>query len=261
MVADIITWQILDRIRLPKEPSELTCHAMPTKTDWNISFIQQPINDPDTQRLIFVHGTPDNATAFKDYLLNPIEGFDTLSIDRPGFGHTAPPIPALTLEEQAQLIEPFPEERGGEWPILFGHSMGAPIIAQVAAMYPDRVGGLVIAAGALDPELEEWKWYNQLLDIKLTSYMVPRSIRNSNGELKPLKGELAKLKSLLANITCPVIVLHAPDDMLVPFKNVTYMKENFPTGTIQKIVELDGRNHFLPWNSEKEIREAIQPLN
>ena len=260
VVADIITWQILDRTRLPKEPEGLTRNAMPTQTDWNVSFIRQPITEPDAQRLIFVHGTPGDATASNSYLLEPIDGLDSISIDRPGFGHTEPRTPALTLQEQALAIEPFLEQRGGEGPILFGHSMGAPILAQVAAMYPDRVGGLIIAAGAMDPDLEEWKWYNRFLDTKLTAYMVSRSIRNSNRELKPLKAELEKLKPLLAKITCPIIILHASDDMLVPFANVTYMKENFPKESIIEIVELKGRNHFLPWNSEKEIRQAIKQL-
>ena len=166
IVVDIIVWQIVDRVRLPEEAEGLTRHALPTDTDWTMSYIQQSISDSDAQRLIYVHGTPGDATSLQGYLTEPMDGFESISIDRPGFGHTTPVKPVLTLSDQARVIEPFLVERDGRWPILVGHSMGAPIIAQVAAMYPEKVGGLVILAGALDPDLEEWKWYNSLVNTK-----------------------------------------------------------------------------------------------
>lgn len=254
---DIALWQVLDRTNLPKEAEGLSRGIQDTQTQWMMSYVFQPITDTTAQRIIYVHGTPGDATSLQGYLIDPIKGFDSISIDRPGFGHTTPPTVALTLEEQAQVIEPFLVEREGKWPILVGHSMGGPIIAAVAGLYPEQVGGLVILAGSLDPELEEWKWYNRLVDTKLTAYMIPRSLRSSNRELYPLKEELEKLKPLLGQVTCPVVIVHAPDDMLVPFANVAYMEEHFPAGTVVETIVLDGKNHFLPWNSEEEVRKAV----
>ena len=71
---------------------------------------------------------------------------------------------------------------------------------------------------------------------------------------------LVSLRPLLAKITCPVLIMHAPDDSLVPFDNVAYMKENFGEGIIREVVELRGKGHFIPWNAEPEIREAILRL-
>ncbi len=261
VLTDIAAWQIVDRTTLPVPAEGLTRHEMTTETDWTMSYIQQADSDPEAQRLIYVHGTPGDATSLEGYLVDPMEGFESISIDRPGFGHTTPKKPALSLKEQARVIEPFLVERDGKWPILVGHSMGGPIIAQVAAMYPEMVGGLVIASGALDPELEEWRWYNSLANTWVTAYMIPRGLRNSNRELAPLKGELEKLKPLLGKVKCPVVIVHAPDDMLVSFENVAYMENQFSEGIVKEVMVLEDRNHFLPWNSEADIRKAIEVVS
>ena len=257
LVADIVFWQVSDRMKPGPEPDGITRAIQDTQTDWTISYLTPSIREPDQQRLIYVHGTPGDADAFKNYLLDPVTGFESISIDRPGFGQTTPMKPALTLEEQASVLEPFLVEQSGAWPVLVGHSLGGPIIAQVAAMYPEKVGGLVILAGSLSPEHEEWFWYNRIIDWRVTSILIPRMLRNSNRELKPMREELKKLEPLLKKVTCPVIILHAPNDMLVPWGNVAFMESAFAEGTIQEVVKLDDRNHFLPWNSEQEVREAI----
>lgn len=257
LLIDIGAWQILDR-RLPQAAPGLTRAIQDTDTEWMVSYLRESVSDSSAQRLIYVHGTPGDATSLQRYLVNPVEGFESISIDRPGFGHTTPARPALTLEEQAGAIEPFLVERDGKWPVLIGHSLGGPIIAQVAGMYPEKVGGLVILAGSLDPELEEWKWYNRLADTWLTGYMIPRGVRHSNQELKPMKGELEKLKPLLSNITCPIVIVHATEDMLVPVENVEYMQGQFAEGVVKETIILEGKNHFLPWNSEAEVRRAIR---
>ncbi len=54
-----------------------------------------------------------------------------------------------------------------------GHSFGGPIIVRAALDHPELVGGLVIAAGDLDPDLEEWRWYNRLADLWLVRLAIP----------------------------------------------------------------------------------------
>lgn len=258
VLVDLVSCQIFDAMVVPVEAEGLLRDRKETSSDWTVSYLSAMLRDQDElQRIIYVHGTPGDATAFEGYLLKPIDGFDSIAVDRPGFGHTTPKKPALTMHEQAQAIEPFLVERNGKWPILVGHSMGAPIIARVAAEYPEKVGGLVILSGALDPSLEKIAWFQRVGEFAIVPYMIPRFLRNSNRELYTLRGELEALKPLLAEIKCPVIIVHAPDDMLVPYDNVEYMQENFSEGVIQEVVVVDGKNHFLPWNAEETVREAI----
>ena len=75
-----------------------------------------------------------------------------------------------------------------------------------------------------------------------------------------LKKELEILKPLLANVTCPVVIIHAPNDILVPYENVAFMEANFPKETIHSVIKIPEKNNFIPWNAEKEIRSAIEGL-
>lgn len=229
-----------------------------TATPWTITYISG--GEPGALRIIYVHGTPGSASAFDDYLERPIAGFEGFSIDRPGFGDTRPPKPAYTLHEQALVIEPLLVERNGKWPILVGHSLGAPIICQVAAEYPDRVRGLVLISGSLDPKEEHIAWYQRVGDFAFMPYLLPRWLRNTNRELFPIKKELEALAPKLGELKCPTVIVHAKNDSLVPFENVQYMRDTIPKETIVKIVELEDKSHFIPWNAESVVREAIEAV-
>lgn len=253
---EMVSCRILDEVRMPVEADGLSRDSIEA-AGWTVSYLAALNTDPDAQRIVYVHGTPGSATAFERYLVDPLPDFESISVDRPGFGHTRPATPALKLSEQAAALGPFLVERGGKWPILVGHSMGAPIICRVAADYPGRVGGLVILSGALDPALEKIHWYQRLANFAIVPYMIPRSLRNANRELYPLKRELEILKPLLKDIECPVVILHGPNDILVPFENVDYMKAQFSEEALADVIVLEGKNHFIPWNAEAAVRNAI----
>jgi pimeloyl-ACP methyl ester carboxylesterase len=216
--------------------------------------------EPEAPRIIFVHGTPGSAGAWAAYLENPVDGFESIAIDRFGFGRSKPKTPTPSLEEQAKAVEPFLIPRNGRWPILVGHSLGAPIIARAATDYPGRVGGLVFVSGAMDPKLEKVYWYQRVGEFWFVPRLLPELLRNSNRELIPLKGELEKLEPLLEKIDCPIAIIHGRKDWLVPVANVEYMKERLPKEHVRQVSVLDEGDHFLIWNSEAVIREAILGL-
>lgn len=216
--------------------------------------------DPEAPRVVFVHGTPGSAGAWAGFLRAPLNGVESIAIDRFGFGRSTPKMPTPSLEEQAKAIEPFLVQREGRWPILVGHSLGAPIIARAAADYPGRVGGLVIVSGAMDPELEKVHWYQRVGEFWFIPPFLPELLRNSNRELIPLKEELEKLEPLLEKIDCPIAIIHGKKDRLVPAANVDFMKERFPKENVRQISILEKGDHFLIWNSEEAIRNAILGL-
>ena len=250
--------QILDRQMYSADDGGLLRLSAATDTQWTISYLSS--NNPSAPRVIYVHGTPGSAGNFDDYISDPVGGWEAISIDRPGFGQTSPRKPALTLAEQAKVLEPFLAERDGRWPILVGHSMGGPIIAQTAVDFPDKVGGLVILAGALDPDLEKVRWYQHVANFAFFPYIIPRALRNANREVLPLRDELVALGPRLKETRCPVIIIHARDDSLVPFENASYMQAAFPEDKVVDLVELDNKNHFLPWNSVQTVRQAVERL-
>jgi pimeloyl-ACP methyl ester carboxylesterase len=252
--------QIYDATMLPGTAEGLTRRRVDLSDGRSVSYLSTEGADDSEPRIIYVHGTPGSATAFDDYLEEPIEGYRGIAPDRFGFGRTKPAVPEPSLHEQVKALEPFLVERHGHWPILVGHSLGGPIVAEAAVEYPDRVGGIVILSGSLDPDFEKVYWFQRVGNFAFIPYMMPRFLRNSNRELLPLKGELEKLKPHLKDIRSLVTIVHATNDRLVPYANVDYMKHMFRPEVIHEIVTLDDKDHFIPWNAEPTVRAAIQSL-
>lgn len=214
---------------------------------------------PENPRVIYIHGTPGNSTNFSRYVAEPVEGLEAVAVDRPGFGRSRPRGAVEQLSDQAAAIEPFLVEREGRWPILVGHSFGAPIAARVAAEHPERVGGLVLVSGSLDPELEQVLLIQHIGNFAFMPLLLPRWARNANRELICLEPELRALSDQLDLVRCPVVIVHGTSDRLVPYENVSYARTRLGDEVIQ-VVTLEGADHFLPWRFEPVIRRSVERL-
>ena len=219
-----------------------------------ISFLRA--GNPQGTRLILVHGTPGEATAWADYLASPPPGLEVVALDRPGFGHSGPPGAMPSLADQAAAVRALlPAD--GRPVVLLGHSLGGPVVAQVAADVPDRIKAVVLLAASLDPGLEQIHPMQHVGDWAWVRAMLPRVIRNANTELMALQPELEALALALPRITAKVVIVHGTEDNLVPVANVPFMQARLTGARCVNTTLLPGRNHFLPWNSETEVRAAI----
>ncbi|MEO1279035.1 MAG: alpha/beta hydrolase [Planctomycetota bacterium] len=218
-----------------------------------VSYVRS--GNKDDPRVIYVHGTPGDAGAFAEFVRTPIEGVESISVDRPGFGQTGgPALPSFA--DQAAAIEPLLVEREGRWPVLVGHSLGGPIVARLAADHPDRVSAIVITAGSLDPELENPRWFNY---VAIGLYpIIPRMFRVSNAEIFAAREETKELALVLDQVQCPVYIVHGTKDNLVPYANVAYMERSFTNAASVDVVTVDKVGHFILWSHEELVRETIE---
>ena len=159
-------------------------------------------------------------------------------------------------DQAAAVLALMPAD--GRRVVLLGHSLGGPIVARVAADHPERVAGLVLLAASLDPALEALHPMQQVGAWGFVKALLPRSLRNANAELMALKTELEALATDLPRISTRVVIVHGTLDDLVPVANVPFMQSHLTGASCVKTVLLQGRNHFLPWNSEAAVREAIR---
>ncbi len=220
-----------------------------------VSYLQA--GTPDGRRVVFVHGTPGKATGWADYLLDVPEGHEYIALDRPGYGFSEPEHAVVSLERQAQAVAAFLATKNGRKTILVGHSSGASIAMQTALDNPASVGGLLLLAGAFDPELEEAIWLQNIAMLRPVSRLLPRAINNANHELLALKRGLLAQAGRLHGIRIPVGVLHGDQDPLVPIANVSYLQRSLANASLEKLV-LEGLDHFLPWRSKPSVDASLQ---
>lgn len=213
--------------------------------------------DPTGRRVVFVHGTPGDAAGWTGLLKAVPTGLEFVAIDRPGFGDSRPGAAVPSLARQAAALEPLLVTRSGSAAIIVGHSLGAPIAARAAARYPDRVGGLVLVAGALDPALEKLHWAQPIGEWPPVAALLPRRLRNANRELIALEAELDRLAPELPRLRCRVEAIHGTRDELVPFANTDYLRRRLENADL-KIVALSGADHFLPWSHAATILSAVR---
>jgi pimeloyl-ACP methyl ester carboxylesterase len=213
--------------------------------------------DREGPRLVFVHGTPGEATNWSAFLTDPPAGWEAVAPDRPGFGETRPRRVLASLRLQAEVLEPFLIARRGRRPILVGHSLGGAIICRMAADYPGRVGGLVVVAGSLDPALERVGWYQRLARWPGISRLVPSALAKANQEVLGLGRELESLGRLLPDIRCPVVILHGKKDRLVPAANADYLSSRLSGSSRVEVMVQEEQGHFLLWTHRPVVEEAL----
>jgi pimeloyl-ACP methyl ester carboxylesterase len=209
--------------------------------------------------VVFVHGSPGSWDAFIGFMddADLLARARLVSVDRPGFGRSGRHRPEPSLIHQAGMLEPILEaDTSGRPAILIGHSMGGPIIARAAMDFPERVGGLIMVAPSIDPELEKIRWFQYPADWAVFSWFVPPSLVTSNREVMPLKGELEDMLPLWREITRPVTVIQGEKDRLVPAGNADFAVAQLVNAPVES-VRLPNMNHFVPWTHPDLIKKAI----
>ena len=164
--------------------------------------------------LVFIHGTPGSWNAFDRFLKDSLlrTQYRMISIDRPGFGYSNFGE-ALNLSDQSRIIGPVLESlKNKEAFWLVGHSLGGPMILQLALDYPQLATGLVIISGSIDPAAEKPERWRYVLDKTPLKLFLPGAFRPSNTELIYLKKDLKLMEPVLSTINLPVFFIHGRSD-------------------------------------------------
>ncbi len=212
--------------------------------------------------IVFVHGSPGSWDAFEDYLKDKdlLRKYRMISIDRPGFGYSNFGK-ALNLQDESTVISAlFPYIKNKKPVYLVGHSLGGPMIVQLAADNPNSVDALVILAGAIDVSLEKSEHWRRTLKSFPLRYMIPGALRPSNDELWYLKTDLIKLKPRFTEIRCPVYILHGDKDPLVDYGNLAFGAKVFTNAAKVDTLTIQGANHFIPWMHYETIKKVLLNL-
>ena len=206
-----------------------------------------------------------------------LAGFTRLILfDKRGMGlsdHTA----IGTLEERMDDVRAVMDAVGSERAVLMGISEGAPLSMVFAATHPDRTSGLIFVGGEVKEIREDdWPWgetreeYEAHLERILTG-------EQPGGQVEPVDfapsraydpatmewfsrlqrtaaspaaavafmrlGSEIDVRDVAPSIRVPTLVMHTPEDTIVPFEQGRWLAEHIPGA---KFIELEGRDH-VPW--------------
>jgi len=202
--------------------------------------------------VVFIHGTPGSWRSLGrlfDYQVLTRE-MRLVSIDRPGWGNSLFPDDHAegSFDEQVRLIEPLlrklHREAEGQPMLLAGHSLGASIAPYVAFRHPELVDGLLMAAGAIDPELGKPRWYNHAANIWPVSRLIDHRLVKANVEIWGVYSALEELEPWWETVTIPMIYVQGEEDELVHPGNLDFAENSLPADNT-KVVRIPGQGHLL----------------
>ncbi len=217
--------------------------------------------------IVFIHGTPGSWRSLGRLLTSNAFGNQArlISIDRPGWGGS--PLPDKETEgsfaAQVELIEPLlrrlKSESAGSKLILVGHSYGASIAPYIAYMHPELVDGVLMAAGAIDPDLGKPRWYNWAASIWPVSRMINPRLVKANVEIWGVYDALKTLQPWWQTVSIPLIYMQGEEDELVHPKNLDFA-ENFLPKDNTKVVRIPNQGHLVHRQQGQLIAELALEL-
>ncbi len=210
--------------------------------------------------VLFVHGSPGASDAFIEYLADTVltRHFNLVAFDRAGFGYSGFGRPETTLAGQAADMKAIVDHFApNQTIILLGHSLGGPLICRFAMDYPAQTRALINVAGSIDPNLEPHQWWVPVVDNPPVKWLIPKALWTSNHEIRYLSDELNKMMPMWDDITCPVHLIHAEDDRLVPIGNVAFADKMLINSSNKKETILPKGDHFILWSRMDIIKQAL----
>ena len=228
----------------------------------------------DTPTLIFLHDSWGCTEMWGEYpgKIAQLCGLNTLMYDRRGYGQSSPFAVTVRTEfylhDEAQELIAVMDACHIEQAIIYGHSDGATIALITAALYPERIKGLILEGAhsfiedsgkaAVLQTRERAKDTNLLLSLE-------KYHGNKTSELFRLWHETWlsdyfknwTIVPLLHKIKCPILAFQGENDEFGSIEQLNILKNEIPTSvTIEVIADAGHTPHkeaeevTLKWVSE-----------
>lgn len=209
--------------------------------------------------VVFVHGSPGSSSNFIQYAKDNrlLSTYNVLLVDRPGFGYSGFGDSEPLLSKQATLMNGLLDSLEITQRVLVGHSLGGPIICQMAMDAPKTTKALLIVAGSVSAELEPKEPWRKPLSSRALRWILPKSFRTSNDEILETKGELIRMEKDWSIVFCKVTILQGTKDRLVPYENAIYAERKLVNAKEVKVKLLDNENHFIPFTKPELITKEL----
>lgn len=240
-----------------------------------ISFRTQGEGRP---ALMIIHGAGCSSLQYAQLIRRLGQEREVVALDLPGHG-ASPPLhrhlpPSQLLEAYRDVVADLAEKLGLGRFVLAGHSMGGGVAQLFALTFPERVAGLVLMATAArlkvaPPILNSIREHFDALPMMMASVAyspsTPKDARESLARQAiqaPQEVMLADftacsafdLRDRVGEISAPVSIISAADDLLTPPKLQAKLQELIPRSRLKTITRA---GHFLFLERPDAVAEAI----
>ena len=222
-------------------------------------------------RVIALHGWARRGSDFRPSLTD----LDALAPDLPGFGASPPPSEPIGAEGYARLIGEILDVCDAP-PVVVGHSFGGRVAVCLAALYPDRVGPLVLTGAPLvrltpsrAPTLR-YRLIRGLNQVGVVSDNRLETIRRQTGsaDYRAVSGVMRDILVRVINesyepqlraLTAPVTLIWGSADREVPVSIARAAADVIQSQGREVEVEiLEGIGHLVPVEAPDALRGAIE---
>lgn len=209
--------------------------------------------------VVFVHGAPGSWYGYLNLMSDSMlqQHFQMISIDRPGYGASDYGYPLTRLKDQALMLQALLQRYKAHRPILLvGRSYGSPVVAQLAADYPELVDGCLLLAPALDPKKEKFWWFSPLGLLDGVRNLLPNALNVATDEKYSHRRELRQLAKDLSKIQTPTTVVQGGKDKLVHPDNLHYAGKKMSEAPIE-LIFLPDDNHHISHNRPELVKQLL----
>jgi len=122
----------------------ITTDAVTLPSGVRLPLVRQ--GDPNGVPVLLLHGYSDSWLSFQTTMEHLPAGVDAIAVTQRGHGDADRPAAGYAIDDFAGDAIAVLDALGIERAVIAGHSMGAWVAEQVAARFPQRVLGVVLAA-------------------------------------------------------------------------------------------------------------------
>lgn len=228
------------------------------------TLLSRTAGNADRTEVVLVHGVGLGAASLRPLASALESSMHVTWIELPGFGRTPPQDPLRLMAEQSDFLANFLRSRGIAAAVLVGHSMGAGVVAGVAARHPDLVSRVVLIGPVTDPRARSRVKQGMRL-IRDTCLEPPSTNRMVLREYARcgLRRYLIALTDMLrfdmehvaGEIEQPVLIVRGSHDPIAPRAWCESLVERFPSA---RLVHIAGGAHVVLHSHPNRVAAAVR---
>jgi membrane protein DedA with SNARE-associated domain/pimeloyl-ACP methyl ester carboxylesterase len=225
-----------------------------TNEDARLAYIDAPAVRPAAPVVILLHGSPGDAHNFRRLIPQFKGNYRCLAPDLPGFGASSLALPDYSFRAHARYVLQLMDKLGVQRAHLLAFSMGGGVALNMTQLAPERVSSVTMLAALSVQETEILGDYhlNRLIHGGQFAFLWGlRNLTPNFGLIGPEAVTFARnfydsdqrpLRGYLLNYQGPMLVLHGPNDPMVPIEAARETARLAPQSEARWLA---GEDHFF----------------